>query len=104
VVSVEYSSNYACRPDVFTGQYSSNCCTDDYRFDASKVQPIHTALLSTWPNLIAGEHVDAFWQHEWTKHGTCAESVPAFDGELNYFNQSVTLNRQINLIGCKSKD
>ncbi len=94
----------AFRPDVFTGHYSSNCRTADYHFDMSKVQPIQTDLESTWPNLIAGQHEDAFWEHEWTKHGTCAESVPAFDGELNYFSQSVALNRQINLMGCKNTD
>src|ERR1700679_2005979 len=92
----------AFRPDVLTGGYSCNCRTEDYHFDTSIVQPTHTDLLSTCPNLIAGEQEDAFWQHEWTKHGRCAESVPAFDGALNYFNQSVTINRQIDLIGWEN--
>jgi ribonuclease I len=41
--------------------------------------------------------LSSFWQHEWQKHGTCAESVAAYTGELNYFNQSLALNKRFDL-------
>jgi ribonuclease I len=39
----------------------------------------------------------SFWQHEWQKHGTCAESVPAYTGEFNYFSQAIALNKRFDL-------
>lgn len=64
------------------------------------LQPLMGELVKTWPNIIAGESPFDFWSREWEKHGTCAQSVPAFAGELNFFNQTIQLNAQVNVFGC----
>jgi len=91
-------------PDNFNEPpYPSNCHVADYDFNITKIQPIVTQLLATWPNMVVGDSLSGFWQHEWQKHGTCAESVPAYTGELNYFNQSLTLNKRFDLYNQMSK-
>ncbi|XP_050524773.1 uncharacterized protein LOC126896220 isoform X2 [Daktulosphaira vitifoliae] len=40
---------------------------------------------NSWLNKKEGE----LWKHEWTKHGTCAKSLPALDTELKYFQQAL---------------
>jgi len=52
------------------------------KFNSSLLNPIHEDLVSYWPNLQHGKGESSLWNHEWTKHGTCAASLPAFDTEV----------------------
>lgn len=49
-----------------------------------------------WPTLAcpSGNGL-VFWSHEWTKHGTCSESVL---DQHDYFATTLTLKNQINLL------
>ncbi len=38
----------------------------------------------------SGTH-EAFWKHEWTKHGTCAMNSNQLKGHFNYFNETLRL-------------
>ena len=75
-------------PEYETG-YPQNCGTE--AFDASAV----TAAIGIdvmnryWPNVKTTEDDSAhtqFWEHEWTKHGTCSGL-----GQVDYFTQAINL-------------
>ncbi|XP_055353906.1 ribonuclease Oy-like [Paramacrobiotus metropolitanus] len=66
-------------------------------FKADILKPLMQDLQTVWPNLITSKPDDSFWAHEWTKHGTCAASVPALAGEFNYFNKLLQFYKQYNL-------
>jgi len=86
-------------PDVYQGNFPSDCHVGDFTFDPTKVTSLYGQLEGQWPNLIVGEPLWDFWKHEWEKHGTCAESVPMFAGELNYFSQALMINKAQNTAG-----
>lgn len=52
-------------------------CTDE-KFDVNKVDSIESRLDEFWPSLEGSSQ--SFWSHEYTKHGTCAENIPALKG------------------------
>ncbi|XP_055332093.1 ribonuclease Oy-like [Paramacrobiotus metropolitanus] len=66
-------------------------------FNPDPVQPILQDLEQYWPNLETNTQPDSFWAHEWTKHGTCAQSLPSLAGEFNYFNRPLQFRKQYNL-------
>ncbi|XP_025405932.1 uncharacterized protein LOC112680138 isoform X2 [Sipha flava] len=43
------------------------------------------------------------WKHEWMKHGTCAQSLPALNSELKYFKQGLDWSKQYQLSELLSK-
>merc|ERR1711916_239596 len=59
-------------PNNDDGSYPSNCNPRD-RFSWTALEPIMSELAVTWPDLQhPGKNASGFWQHEWSKHGTCA--------------------------------
>ncbi|KAI3950937.1 hypothetical protein MKW92_008159 [Papaver armeniacum] len=82
-------------PEYNDGSYPSNCDPDSF-FDPSVVSDLKEDLQRNWPTLAcpSGDG-NAFWGHEWNKHGTCSES------SLNqhaYFASALNLKRKINLL------
>jgi ribonuclease T2 len=76
-------------------QYSSNGypsdCTEE-SFDETVIDEIGLEDMNHyWPN-VKSEPTDAdydsFWQHEWTKHGTCSPL-----SQLDYFNTTLNLGK-----------
>jgi ribonuclease T2 len=53
---------------------------------------LNTDLDSAWPNLLTPPNVK-FWQHEWTKHGTCSFETDAWA----YFDLDLQIGKRINL-------
>jgi ribonuclease T2 len=50
-------------------------------------------MTTYWPNVQYAEsdpNYDSFWEHEWTKHGTCSGL-----SQLSYFNNSINLIKQL---------
>ncbi len=73
-------------PQNATGAWPDTCTTE--AFDVSNIDAIgiETFYLN-WPNVKAAQTAsdyDAFWEHEWTKHGTCAQMT-----QKDYFNSVV---------------
>lgn len=85
------------RPD---NSYPQMCNTDS--FDLASLEPIMTNLLEDWPDLYKNQ--TGFWQHEWSKHGTCAEDV--LPSTFDYFSTSLKLFDQFDLtsIGFQSNN
>lgn len=62
-------------PDCGDGTYPTTCTKEAYDHDRV-VKAVGLDVLETmWPNIQvaedAGKKYDSFWEHEWTKHGTC---------------------------------
>jgi ribonuclease T2 len=77
-----------------TGTVGPVNCDKNATWNIDPVDPILSELKEFWPNLESDTPVDSFWQHEWLKHGTCAQSLPALVGEYNFFNIPLTLQQQ----------
>jgi ribonuclease T2 len=62
-------------PEYRDGNYPASCSTEV--FDNSTVAPLESQMLRYWPNVkydykTDGNHYLEFWEHEWSKHGTCS--------------------------------
>ncbi|XP_033114923.1 ribonuclease Oy-like [Anneissia japonica] len=72
-------------------------CNSPQVFNDTSIQVLMKQLNQTWPNLIVEKPYTEFWQHEWCKHGTCAENCSEMKGEMNYFKKGIDLHEQIRL-------
>jgi ribonuclease T2 len=61
-------------PQYVTSGYPSTCTTE--KFDSSIPSKVGLdTLISRWPDVkytINNTKYDSFWEHEWSKHGTCS--------------------------------
>ncbi|XP_074328992.1 extracellular ribonuclease LE-like [Apium graveolens] len=82
-------------PNYKDGSYPSNC-DPDAPFDPSKISDLRSNMQKEWPTLAcpSGNGLE-FWGHEWTKHGTCSESVL---DQHDYFATTLSLKNQVNLL------
>ncbi len=73
-------------PNNNDGSYPQNCSNE--KFDLSNLQPIREELEQKWPNIQApspnSESHVSFWEHEWSKHGTCSGL-----SQLDYFSHAL---------------
>lgn len=60
-------------------------------FNSKAIEWLLPQLLEFWPNLYTDTPLDSFWEHEWTKHGTCAIGLPDIKTESDYFNVTLGL-------------
>ncbi|EGG20320.1 ribonuclease T2 [Cavenderia fasciculata] len=72
-------------PNNNNGTYPSFCKGASY--SSSAIQDILVELDQDWPSLFALNNND-FWDHEWTKHGTCSVVGPITD-QYDYFAASI---------------
>ena len=79
-------------PQYTTSGYPASCTTEP--FDITIPQQIgESKMIQYWPDVQYDENspsYDSFWQHEWTKHGTCS-GLSQFD----YFNQALDLTNRM---------
>ena len=59
----------------------------------------HSLLYIGW-QLYIGSDIILFGQDEWTKHGTCAVSVPQVSGEFEYFNGTLAKRAAMDYYKC----
>jgi len=72
-------------PNNDDGSYPQNCSSE--QFDLSVLQPIRDELEQQWPNIKALPNSTSygdFWEHEWSKHGTCTGL-----SQLDYFSHAL---------------
>lgn len=73
----------------------SDCCFENY-YRSSSMASIANELNKYWPSLSGRS--DRFWADEWLKHGTCARNVPDLRGQVNYFQNTISLFKKLNII------
>ncbi|XP_005093098.1 ribonuclease Oy [Aplysia californica] len=78
-------------------------CNTSAKFEFNKIKGLSTQLNTQWPYYNTSGDTTFLWAHEWEKHGTCATSVPALNGEFNYFNSTLTLQKPLNISGILAK-
>lgn len=84
-------------PNYNSGGYPSNCNSE--AFSQTQISSIITDMDRYWPSFKcnsdnATPSGDAtFWDHEWSKHGTCAETV--LTSQLAYFSGVINLRKNV---------
>ncbi len=98
-VGVSVTGNYftlhglwPSRSDPNAANYPCTCTSQT--FDETAVASIRTDLNTYWPSS-QGSDVD-FWTHEYTKHGTCAESISSLSTELGFMSGALHLRASLN--------
>lgn len=80
-------------PNNRDGSYPSNCDSDN-TFQISQVSDLLTRLQTEWPSLSCpSSNSVSFWTHEWSKHGTCSESIL---DQHSYFKTALDLKSRVN--------
>ena len=70
-------------------------CNSTARFDPKLVEDLLPRLNAEWPSYSA-RGGDDLWEHEYEKHGTCAEA--AFANEHDYFEGVLALHEHYDLL------
>ncbi|KAL6983486.1 ribonuclease T2 [Sarracenia purpurea var. burkii] len=82
-------------PNYNDGSYPSNCDTNN-PYNQSEISDLVSRLQKSWPTLACpSSNGNSFWSHEWTKHGTCSESVL---DEHEYFRSALDLKDKLGLL------
>jgi ribonuclease T2 len=68
-------------------------CDSDYKFDEDKLDDLMDQLDEEWPSVFDSD--ETFWDHEWSKHGTCALNI--FPTEHSYFKHVLKLHWRYDL-------
>lgn len=79
-------------PQRADGSWPQSCDPRD-ELDEDQIEDLLPQLQSAWPSYTTDDYT--FWNHEWTKHGTCAVSV--IDGEKDYFEEVLRLHNSLNI-------
>jgi len=69
-------------------------------FSMSAIKSLVPQLNTSWPSLEGDEGNEAFWCHEWDKHGTCATNgqIKNLTTELAYFTFDLSLHSRFNFL------
>ncbi|KAG2486449.1 hypothetical protein HYH03_014896 [Edaphochlamys debaryana] len=68
-------------------------CDASYKFDMTKLGDVKETMEKEWPSFAGSD--ENFWEHEWSKHGTCALDV--LPSEHKYFKTVLALHAQYDL-------
>lgn len=73
-----------------SGTEGPHDCTD-VPFDPNNIKNLTAELSKFWANMYADTSDTSFWEHEWSKHGTCAMDLPDTANEYMYFRKALDL-------------
>jgi len=76
------------------GKIAPNFCNNSWKFDPSVLEPIMPDMSLYWPDVEMRDVPDSLWDHEWTKHGTCAAQLPETSTEVAYFSKGCQLGKE----------
>lgn len=92
------------------GTIGPSFCNKSLIFDPTFIYGIKDKLNEYWTDILikpdntteailpnVTHKKESIWFHEWTKHGTCAITLPALNSEFKYFNQGVEWSEKYNM-------
>ncbi|KAJ3703604.1 hypothetical protein LUZ61_007309 [Rhynchospora tenuis] len=81
------------------GAYPQNCYSNSIPIMSNRqVSGLVPNLQTNWPSWTCPRSDSSnFWQHEWTKHGTCSEAVLS---QYDYFRVSLQFKQSTNILQC----
>lgn len=79
------------------GTEKPDYCNDSMTFKFEEIKSLSDRLEVSWPSFDKNASFTNLWDHEWTKHGTCAYSLPILKGEFRFFNQTLNLHDTLNI-------
>ncbi len=68
-------------------------CDPGSDLDLDAIEDMLPELETVWPSWSSDDAT--FWNHEWTRHGTCAEDV--IGGQHDYFKAVLRLHNELNV-------
>jgi ribonuclease I len=77
-------------PQYSSGGYPSTCTNEPFDNNVIDIIGLDT-MNKYWPNVksnVTAPDYNSFWQHEWTKHGTCSPLT-----QIEYFNSTIYLSK-----------
>ena len=84
----KYFTLHGLWPQYMSGGYPLSCSSEAFNTAVPNEIGMST-MTQYWPNVKAEEgspNYDDFWEHEWSKHGTCTGL-----SQLDYFNTTINL-------------
>ena len=72
-------------------------CNSNWEFNADNISSILASMNKNWPSYEASTDNEAFWTHEWERHGTCAAVDPRFYGEYNFFSNALSVRTLVSV-------
>lgn len=72
-------------------------CNSSMSFNETLIKPIYSDLKEYWTDVHNDQNYTNLWRHEWKKHGTCAYTLSALQGEFLYFNQGIKWNQNLSI-------
>uniref|UniRef100_A0A0A9Z961 Ribonuclease Oy n=1 Tax=Lygus hesperus TaxID=30085 RepID=A0A0A9Z961_LYGHE len=79
------------------GEIGPSYCNTSLPFNPEAIYGIKDELEAAWSPVQKHKQFNSFWKHEWEKHGTCANTIPLYPNEFEYFNQGLIWSRQYNI-------
>ncbi|XP_045476052.1 ribonuclease T2-like [Harmonia axyridis] len=80
-----------------SGTLGPKFCKTDLQYSPNTLNPIITDMNERWTDIHAVKGRSTFWEHEWKKHGTCAQTLKPLKGVLNYFQETLRLQNQYDI-------
>jgi len=88
-------------PNRMSGGWPQYCTRE--KFDPTEIKDLITEMDKDWPNLMQDRPHYDFWTHEYEKHGTCAETLEALSTEYKYFEKTLEIHEDMDIINSLMK-
>jgi len=79
------------------GKIAPSFCNETWKFEVKKLEPIMDEMNLYWPDVEMRDVKNSLWDHEWSKHGTCAAQLQNTSTEIDYFKMGCNLAKDNNL-------
>ncbi|KAH0552360.1 hypothetical protein KQX54_009021 [Cotesia glomerata] len=79
-------------------------CNYTRKYNPAEIETLIPELEKKWTNVLNRSDPHSLWNHEWSKHGTCASAVDSLNTQFKYFNQTLKLFDKYNIyLQCLAK-